>query len=65
MSVLNGYEAHLIKLGLAAVSAKLKKEIQEAEKLGRNHIMTEGFVDMTINELINKVNNLKGNSNEK
>ena len=56
--LINGFEAHLIKLGLESVSAEMKKEIQEAEKLGRNHIMTEGFVDMTINELLKKIDHL-------
>ena len=64
MTLLNGFEAHLIKLGLAAVSEEMKKEIQNAEKSGRNHIMTEGFVDMTINELRKKINHLTVKKNE-
>ena len=55
--MINEFEAHLIKLGLESVSEEMKKEIQEAKKLGRNH-MTEGFVDMTINELLKKINHL-------
>ena len=60
MTLLNGFEAHLIKLGLAAVSEEMKKEIQNAKKSGvRNHIMTESFVDMTIDELLKKIEHLK------
>ncbi len=58
MTLLNGFEAHIIKLGLAAVSDEMKKEIQAAEVLGKNHIMTEDFVDMTINELRKKIKKL-------
>jgi len=65
MTLLNGFEAHLIKIGLAAVSAQMKKEIQEAEKLGKNHIMTEGFVDMTIDELRKKIKTLTIKKDEK
>jgi hypothetical protein len=64
MKVLNGFEAHLIKLGLESVSASMKKEIQEAEKLGRNHIMKEGFVDMTIDELLKKIDHLTIKKND-
>ena len=59
MKGFNAFEAHLIKLGLDNASEQMKKEIREAEKLGRHHIMTEGFVDMTINELKEKIKRLK------
>ena len=58
MNLLNGFEVHLIKNGLDLVSSKIKEEIQEAEKLGRNHIMTEGFVDMTMIEILRKIDDL-------
>lgn len=58
MNLFNGFEAHLIKLGLDSVSKQMKEEIQEAKRKGRNHIMTEGFVDMTINELRKKIYHL-------
>ena len=58
MNLLNGFEVHLIKNGLDLVSAQIKEEIQEAEKLGKNHIMTEGFVNMTINEIVRKIDDL-------
>lgn len=64
MKILTGFEAHLIKLGLEVVSAQTKKEIQDAQQLGRNHIMTEGFVDMTIKELLNKIDHLTIKKNE-
>ena len=58
MNLLNGFEVHLIKNGLDLVSAQIKEEIQEAEKLGKNHIMTKGFVNMTINEIVRKIDDL-------
>jgi hypothetical protein len=65
MKLLNGFEAHLIVKGLELVANDMKKDIVDVEKRGGNHIMTEGFVDMTIDELIKKINHLTIKKDEK
>jgi hypothetical protein len=55
MSKLNGFEKFLILEGLGRVKENMIAEIEKAEGLGKNPIMTSGFVEMTISDLILKM----------
>jgi hypothetical protein len=55
MSKLNGFEKFLILEGLGKVKENMIAEIEKAEGLGKNPIMTSGFVEMTISDLILKM----------
>jgi hypothetical protein len=52
---LNGFEAFLIKEGLRIVREQMKQDIRDYESKGKNHIMTEGYVDMICDELESKL----------
>ena len=67
INLLSKFEALLLKRGIDVVYEELKKEILSAEKDGRNHIMSGVFVDVTICDLIDKIDNLTLNNkpNEK
>lgn len=58
MTKLNKFEQHIILEGLKMYSTSMKKEIKKATKAGKNHIFTEGFVDLTSNEIEQKLNTL-------
>jgi len=55
MTKLNGFESHAIITGLEMYKNTLKQEIANAEAAGTRPFMTQGFVDMQIDELIGKV----------
>jgi hypothetical protein len=55
MKKFNGFEGFLIKEGLKKVMADMLAEIDKAEGNGKRPIMTAGFVMMTIDELVKKV----------
>jgi hypothetical protein len=55
MSKLNGFEKFLILEGLGKVKENMIAEIEKAEGLGKIPIMTSGFVEMTISDLILKM----------
>jgi hypothetical protein len=55
MSKLNGFEKFLILEGLGRVKENMIAEIEKVEGLGKNPIMTSGFVEMTISDLILKM----------
>ena len=52
---LNGFEVYLIKQGLEVVRDGLKQEIRDTEAKGKNHLFTEGYVDMICDELEGKL----------
>jgi hypothetical protein len=58
MKKLNGFERHLIEMGLKLVSEKMKQEITEAESKGKNSLMTAGFVDMQVDAALEKLESL-------
>lgn len=65
MKKLNDFQLFLITNGLELVAEAYKKDIAEATNKGRNHIFTEGYVDMITKETLEAVQALtkkeKGN----
>jgi hypothetical protein len=55
MKKFNEFEALLIKEGLNKVKEGMIAEVKEAEASGKTPIMTAGFVEMTVEELVKKV----------
>jgi len=55
MAKLNGFESHLAINGLIKVGEEIKADIQETIRRGKNPLMTEGYVDMVVNDAINKI----------
>jgi len=58
MKKLNGFESYLVIEGLALLKDAWKKDIEEARAKGKNPLMTEGYVDMVINDAIAKIKEL-------
>jgi hypothetical protein len=58
MKKLNGFEKHLIEEGLKLVAQQMKMEIAKAESNNKTPIFTSGFVDMTIDEALSKLETL-------
>ena len=58
MKKLNGFESMLVLQGLAEVRKSMRNEIIEIEAQGKNAIMTVGYVDMIIDEAIEKIKSL-------
>jgi hypothetical protein len=58
MKKLNGFESMLVIQGLAEVRKSMRNEIIEIEAQGKNAIMTVGYVDMIIDEAIEKIKSL-------
>jgi hypothetical protein len=55
MKKLNGFESYLVIEGLALLKDAWKKDIKEVEAQGKCPLMTEGYVDMVINDAIAKI----------
>jgi len=55
MKKFNAYEALLIKDGLDKVKEGMIEEVKRIEASGKTPIMTVGFVEMTVDELLKKV----------
>ena len=55
MKKLNGFESYLVIEGLALLKDAWKKDIEEVRAKGKNPLMTEGYVDMVINDTIEKI----------
>ena len=55
MKKLNGFESYLAIEGLNAMRLDMKNGIKELEAKGKNSIMTEGYVDMVVDEAIEKI----------
>ena len=58
MTKLTGFEASTIILGLAMYKTALIQEIADAEAAGKRPFMTQGFVDMQVSEIIDKVQSM-------
>jgi hypothetical protein len=58
MKKLNGFEKHLIEEGLKLVAQQMKMEIAKAESSNRTPLFTNGFVDLTIDEALSKLETL-------
>jgi hypothetical protein len=58
MKKLTGFEKYLIEEGLKLVAEKMKAEITVAESNGKNALFTVGFVDMTMDETLSKLEDL-------
>jgi hypothetical protein len=58
MRKLNGFESYLVLEGLASMRRQMKLDILEIEASGKNAIMTAGYVDMVVDEAIEKIKSL-------
>ena len=58
MKKLTGFEKYLIEEGLKLVAEKMKAEITVAEAKGKTSLFTAGFVDMTMDETLSKLEDL-------
>jgi hypothetical protein len=58
MKKLNGFENYLVLEGLACMRRQMKMDILEIQADGKNPIMTTGYVDMVIDEAIEKIKSL-------
>lgn len=58
MKKLNGFERYLIITGLSMVKEKMKSDIDKVESAGKMPMMTKGYVDMVIEETLDKVSGL-------
>lgn len=55
MKKLNGFEQYLVITGLSMVKEKMKSDIDKVESAGKMPMMTKGYVDMIIEETLDKV----------
>jgi hypothetical protein len=55
MKNVNEFEKSLIIQGLELLMDEMIAEIEAIEVTGRNPLMTKGFVEMTINDLVRKI----------
>ena len=55
MKKLNGFENYLVVEGLSILREQWKSEIKLAEANGKIPLMTESYVDMVVNETIEKI----------
>lgn len=55
MKKLNGFESYLVIEGLNAMRSAMIDDIKELEAKGKNSLMTEGYVDMVVDEAIEKI----------
>jgi hypothetical protein len=62
MQKFNEFEALLIKEGLNKVKEEMIAEVKAAEASGKTPIMTAGFIDMSVHELIMKVEGMSKKS---
>ena len=58
MTKLTGFEASTIIAGLEMYKTALKQEIADAESAGNRPFMTQGFVDMQVGEVIDKIKSM-------
>jgi len=58
MKKLNGFESYLVLEGLASMRRQMKLDILEIEASGKNSIMTTNYVDMVVDEAIEKIKSL-------
>jgi len=58
MKKLNGFESYLVIAGLNEMREIYKKDIEETTAKGKNHIMTTGYIDMVVDDAIEKTKGL-------
>jgi len=58
MKKLNGFENYLVLEGLACMRRQMKLDILEIQAEGKNPIMTTSYVDMVVDEAIEKIKSL-------
>jgi len=58
MKKLNGFESYLAIAGLNEMRELYKKDIADIVERGKNPIMTAGYVDMVVDEAIEKIKSL-------
>ncbi len=58
MNKFNGYERQLIQDALVNHAVALENEVQTAVDAGKNPIFAKGFFEMTISELLGKVDRM-------
>jgi hypothetical protein len=59
MKNVNEFEKSLIIQGLEMVMEAMISEVEAIEAAGKNPLMTKGFVEMTINDLVRKIETSK------
>lgn len=55
MKKLNGFESYLTIAGLNLIRELYKKDIEEIKSRSKNPIMTSGYIDMVVDETIEKI----------
>ena len=55
MTKLNGFEKYLIVTGVEKVALEMKADIRNIEESGKNPLMTIGYVEMVMKDLLSKV----------
>ena len=55
MKKLNGFESYLVIEGLNILRSEWRNEIKLAETNGKIPLMTESYVDMVVDETIEKI----------
>ena len=58
MAKFNGHQEHVILTALELYKEQLKAEIADMEAKGKRPFMTQGFVDMDVNEIAELVKSL-------
>jgi len=58
MKKLNGFESYLVIEGLNILRSEWRNEIKLAETNGKIPLMTEAYVDMVVDEAIEKIKSL-------
>ena len=55
MTKFNGFEKYLIVEGLNKVALEMKADIRNMEEEGKRPLMTTGYIDMVLEETLDKV----------
>jgi hypothetical protein len=58
MKKLNSFESYLVIEGLNGIKEEYKKDIRRIISEGKNPIMTEGYIEMVVEDTINKIKQL-------
>jgi hypothetical protein len=58
MKKLNGFESYLVIEGLNNLKEEYKKDIRRVIEEGKNPLMTENYIEMVVEETINKIKQL-------
>ena len=58
MKKLNSFENYLVIEGLNNIKEEYKKDIRRIIGEGKNPLMTEGYIEMVVNETIDKIKQL-------